>query len=192
MANIWRNWQRRILGAFMKIISRPLEALALIEVRYFHDSRGFFAETFRQEWMQELKIDAEFLQENHSRSSAKVLRGLHFQIDPPQGKLVSVRRGRIWDVAVDIRKNSPTFGQYFGAELSDTNGRLLWIPSGFAHGFCVLGEEPADVAYKVTGYYNPKTEGGLRWNDPKVNIQWPISDPILSAKDAELPGLASL
>lgn len=176
----------------MKAIERPIEGLALLEFRIFHDERGFFAETHREEWMRKLDINQTFLQENHSRSVPGVVRGLHYQVDPPQGKLVSVKRGRIWDVAVDIRKDSPTFGKYYGTELSDTNGRILWISPGFAHGFCVLGDEPADVCYKVTGYYNPLTEGGLRWNDPDVGIKWPIEKPILSPKDELFPFLREL
>lgn len=173
----------------MKLVARPLEALALIETPLFHDSRGFFTETFRQEWMAQLGIDAVFVQENHSRSNPGVLRGLHYQMNPPQGKLVSVRRGAIWDVAVDMRKDSPTYGLHYGVELNDANGLMLWVPAGFAHGFCVLGDAPADVTYKVTGYYNAAGEFGLRWNDPTVAIRWPVTTPLVSPKDAILPVL---
>jgi len=176
----------------MKVISRPLGDLAVLEMKYFHDSRGYFNEAFRQEWMKELQVDSFFLQDNHSRSGAGVLRGLHYQMEPPQGKLVHVVRGRIWDVAVDVRRNSINFGKYFGIELSDTNGKMLWVPPGFAHGFCVVGSEPADVIYKVTGYYNSLTEKGIRWNDSKIGIDWPLVDPVVSEKDLILPSLDSI
>lgn len=173
----------------MKLISSPLAGLQLLELRKFPDERGFFLERFHQEKFRELGIEEIFVQDNHSRSYPKVLRGLHFQTNPAQGKLVSCLRGRIYDVAVDLRKGSPTFGKYFGTELSDENNRVLWVPFGFAHGFCVIGDEPADVLYKVNGVYNAKTEGGIRWNDPEVGVEWPIQDPIVSPKDALLPTL---
>jgi dTDP-4-dehydrorhamnose 3,5-epimerase len=173
----------------MKILSRPLDALILLQTDVHRDERGFFMEAFRREWLAEMGLEAEFVQDNVSRSAPRVLRGLHYQIDPAQGKLVSVRRGKIWDASVDLRKNSPTFGQFFCTELEEADGKLLWIPPGFAHGFCVLGQGVADVSYKTTGYYNPRSEKGLRWNDPQINIPWPISNPILSAKDAVLPGI---
>lgn len=176
----------------MKVIDRPLEALALLELQVFHDQRGFFVESFREEWMQSLGVKESYPQENHSRSKPGVLRGLHFQSNPPQGKIVSVKRGRIWDVAVDVRPHSPTFGQHFATELSDSNGRILWVPPGFAHGFCVLGEEPADVCYKVTAYYNAEADRGVRWNDPALGIDWPLADPLLSERDRNLPDLKSL
>jgi dTDP-4-dehydrorhamnose 3,5-epimerase len=171
----------------LKLLGKPLDSLALFELICAEDNRGFFRETFRQEWLEKAGIQADFVQENHSRSSPGVLRGLHYQTSPAQGKLVCVKRGRIWDVSLDVRKDSPTFGQHFATELSDSNRRLLWIPPGFAHGFCVLGDEPADVSYKVSSYYNPSTEMGVRWNDPSLGIDWPIKDPILSPKDKALP-----
>jgi dTDP-4-dehydrorhamnose 3,5-epimerase len=121
-----------------------------------------------------------------------VLRGLHFQVNPAQGKLVSVIRGRVWDVAVDIRLDSPTFGKHFGAELSDENGLAMWIPPGFAHGFCVLGDEPADLLYKVDSPYTPSGERGLYWADPELAIRWPVSDPIVSVRDGQLGSFIQL
>lgn len=176
----------------MKIHSTPLKGLALVELKVHGDERGFFVERFREEWLQQLGIQEKFVQENHSRSAPGVLRGMHFQTNPPQGKLVGVTRGKIWDIAVDIRKNSPTFGHSFGVELSDTNGLLLWVPYGFAHGLCVMGNEPADVIYKVTGYYNPDTEGGFIWNDSDANLKWPEKNPLISARDQKLPRLKEI
>ncbi len=172
----------------MKASTVSLAGLLLIEMKIFRDERGFFVERYHEDKMRALGIREDFLQDNQSRSAPRVLRGMHFQTDPPQGKLVAVARGRIWDVVVDIRKDSPTFGKHYGVELSDSNGLALWVPFGFAHGFCVLGEEEADVFYKVTGLYNAKTEGGMRWNDPELGIAWPVKDPIVSARDAVLPG----
>jgi dTDP-4-dehydrorhamnose 3,5-epimerase len=126
------------------------------------------------------------VQDNHSRSIPRVLRGIHFQKNPDQGKLVGALSGKIWDVAIDLRKTSPTFGKSFSLELSDQNGLLLWIPGGFGHGFCVLGEEPADVLYKVDHVYNPKTEGGIMWSDSDLNVKWPVENPIISEKDLKL------
>jgi dTDP-4-dehydrorhamnose 3,5-epimerase len=120
-----------------------------------------------------------------------VLRGLHYQFSPPQGKLVGVTRGSIWDVAVDIRAESPTYGQSYGVELSDMNGRLLWIPAGFAHGFCVLGDEPADVIYKTDGEYNPTSENGIHWADPDLAIEWPVNEPVVSDRDEALESFAT-
>ena len=169
-------------------VQPTIEGLQLIECRYFHDSRGFFTESFREETFQKLGLTSKFIQDNHSRSLPRVLRGLHLQRSPDeQGKLVRVMRGKIWDVTVDLRKGSASFGKSFGCELSDANGLMLWVPKGFAHGFAVLGDEPADVFYKVDAYYNPKTDGGVRWNDPELGIEWPIREPIVSVKDAALP-----
>lgn len=173
----------------MQAITCPLEGLLLIELKVHGDSRGFFVERFSSEKFGELGLPTQFLQDNHSRSAPGVLRGLHYQHGPAQGKLVGVTRGRVWDVAVDIRPDSPTFGEYYGVELSDTNGLLFWIPPGFAHGFCVLGDEPVDMLYKVTAPYNPAGEGGIRYDDPDVGIHWPIDNPTISARDT---GLVSL
>lgn len=176
----------------MKELATPIAGLRLFEGTVYRDDRGFFTERYRQDRLAEHGIRETFVQDNHSRSLPRVLRGLHFQTDPAQGKFMSVLHGRIFDVAVDLRKSSPTYGRWFGTELSDENARSLWIPFGFAHGFCVLGNEPADVYYKVTGAYNPKTEGGLRWDDPSVGIAWPVSDPLLAPRDRALPRLEEL
>ncbi len=173
-----------------ELTAPPLAGLRLFELPSFKDERGFFKETWNvNRWESVFGFREKFVQDNHSRSIPRVLRGMHFQTDPAQGKLVSCARGRIFDVAVDLRADSPTRGQWYGTELSDENGRVLWIPFGFAHGFCVLGESEADVLYKVNGTYNAKTEGGLVWNCPKVAVAWPVKDPIVSPKDAVLPGL---
>lgn len=170
----------------MKFIPIKIAGLILVELEMHQDQRGFFVERFRQDLFTEAGIPHHFVQDNHSRSAPGVLRGLHYQANPEQGKLVGVIRGRIWDVAVDLRPTSPTYGKYFGVELSDLNGRLLWIPSGFAHGFCVLGDEPADVFYKVDAPYHPTAERGIIWNDPELAIEWPIQNPIISARDQNL------
>lgn len=170
----------------MNVISLDLQGLKLIELKIFGDLRGFFVERFNENKFQQNGLPTKFVQDNHSRSAAGVLRGLHYQSHPSQGKLVGVARGRIWDVAVDIRVDSPTFGKSYGVELSDENGRLLWIPPGFAHGFCVLGSDFADVIYKVDALYSPEAEGGIIWDDPDLNIHWPIQEPKLSKRDQEL------
>ena len=165
--------------------------IVLIESRAFADNRGFFREGFKRTDFAAAGLPSEFVQDNVSRSSAGVLRGLHYQRDPrAQGKLVSVARGAIFDVAVDIRTGSPTYGRWVGETLSDDNGRMLWIPAGFAHGFSVLSEL-ADVTYKVAGSeYSGPHDGGIRWDDPTIGIVWPVDEPILSDKDATLPSLA--
>lgn len=157
--------------------------LKIITLKVHGDERGFFVERFHEERFREAGLPTHFAQDNHSRSAPGILRGLHYQYDKPQGKLVGVSAGRIWDVAVDIRPDSPTYGKYHALELSDMNGKLLWIPPGFAHGFCVLGNKPADVSYKCTAVYNPKGEGGIRYDDPVLDIQWPIKNPLLSERD---------
>lgn len=174
----------------MKVTHLELEGLVLIELVIHRDPRGFFTERFQLNRFRENGLPTNFVQDNHSRSVPGVLRGLHYQYDPAQGMLVGVTRGRIWDVAVDIRPDSATFGQSLGVELSDTNGRLLWIPPGFAHGFCVPGDEPADVLYKMESFYNPAGEGGIFWADPDLSIPWPASHPIVSARDQKLPSFA--
>jgi dTDP-4-dehydrorhamnose 3,5-epimerase len=175
----------------MKAISLELRGLVLIELVVRKDARGFFAERFHAGKFEELGLPTQFAQDNHSRSVPGVLRGLHFQHTPAQGKLVGVIKGRIWDVAVDLRRDSRTFGKHSAMELSDANGRLLWIPPGFAHGFCVLGEEPADVVYSVDSFYNPEGEGGILWNDPDLAIAWPVKNPIVSRKDQWLGSFAA-
>lgn len=169
----------------MKITPLELDGLVRVDLEVISDARGFFVERYHADRFSP-QIPATFVQDNHSRSAPGVLRGLHFQHAPAQGKLVGVIRGCIWDVAVDIRPDSPTFGRSFGLELSDQNGRLLWIPAGFAHGFCVLSTEPADVLYKVDALYSPAGEGGIRWNDPFLAIPWPIQAPLISARDDAL------
>src|SRR3954469_23419414 len=154
----------------MKVSELTLEGVKLIEPALYADSRGFFVERYNEARFGSHGLPTRFFQDNHSRSMPGVLRGLHFQAAPPQGKLVGVIRGRIWDVVVDIRPTSATFGAHLATELNDTDGRLLWIPSGFAHGFCVLGDGPADVLYKVDHLYNRETEGGILWDDPDLAI----------------------
>lgn len=175
----------------MEITSLSISGLKLIQLKVFRDERGFFVERFNQEQFLNCGIPSAFVQDNHSLSIPRVLRGLHYQYDQPQAKLVGCISGRIWDVAVDVRKNSPTFGQHYGVELSAENGRLLYIPAGFAHGFCVLGEESADVMYKVDQFYNGKGEGALAWNDPELAIPWPVNNPIVSNKDQIAGSFAS-
>lgn len=164
-----------------------LKGLKVIELKLYHDNRGFFVERFNKKVFKELGLPTDYYQDNFSHSLPGVIRGLHYQQNPSQAKLVSCVKGRIWDVAVDIRKNSPTFGQYFAIELSGDNGKALFIPSGFAHGFCVLGSEPADVVYKVDQPYSKEGEGGIVYNDLDLNIKWPINNVILSDKDQLLP-----
>lgn len=175
----------------MKVIETKLPGVLIIEPKVFGDHRGFFMETFQVERYREVGIGLPFVQDNHSRSRQGVLRGLHFQRTRPQGKLVSVARGAIFDVAVDINPASPTCGQYVGVELNDENHRQLWIPPGYAHGFCVLSEV-ADCFYKCTDFYFPDDEGGVLWNDPAVNIPWPVASPQLSDKDSKNPTLEEL
>ena len=174
----------------MKATRLAIPDVVLIEPKVFGDARGFFYESFNQKAFNEATgTDHQFVQDNHSRSSRGVLRGLHYQLPPnAQGKLVRVARGKVWDVAVDIRKSSPTFGQWVGAELSEDNQHQLWVPPGFAHGFVVLSES-ADFLYKTTDYYAPEHERCIAWNDPQLAIRWPYEgEPRLSAKDAQ--GLA--
>ncbi len=163
--------------------------VVLIEPKVFQDGRGFFMETYKFSEFAEFGITERFVQDNHSRSKKGVIRGLHYQ-NPPraQGKLVRVVVGEIFDVAVDIRKGSPTYGKWIGERLSSENKRMLYIPPGFAHGFCVLSQE-AEVVYKVTEEYAPEHEAGVIWNDPGIGIRWPVENPILSPKDARWPPL---
>ena len=176
----------------VKITESPLPGVLVIEPRVHGDARGFFVETFRESQLSQAGLPTRFVQDNHSRSRRGILRGLHYQLDQPQGKLVRVSRGRVFDVAVDVRRGSPCFGRWFGVELDDVRQQMLYLPPGFAHGFMVLSEE-ADFLYKCTDYYHPASERGIAWNDPDVGIRWPdeISAPILSAKDGQLPGLAT-
>ena len=169
----------------MQFIRTQIPNVILIEPKVFSDERGFFLESYQKERFAEAGIDADFVQDNHSRSQQGTLRGLHYQIQQPQGKLVRVVAGAIFDVAVDIRRHSPTFGKWMGDYLSAENKRMLWVPPGFAHGFYVTSLE-AEVLYKATDYYAPQWERSIIWNDPVININWPIDDapPVLSAKDA--------
>ncbi len=175
----------------MKAIPTTIPAVLIIEPKVFGDARGFFFESFNQRaFSQATGLDVNFVQDNHSRSAKGVLRGLHYQIQQPQGKLVRVVRGAVFDVTVDIRKSSATFGQWVGVELTEDNHRQLWIPPGFAHGFYVLSDS-ADFLYKTTDYYAPEFERSLVWNDPKIAIAWPVdTQPIVSAKDAQGMSLA--
>jgi dTDP-4-dehydrorhamnose 3,5-epimerase len=168
----------------MKITRSSIPDVLLIEPKVFGDARGFFYESFNQRLFDEaVGTHVEFVQDNHSRSAKGVLRGLHYQIQQPQGKLVRVVKGSVFDVAVDIRKSSPTFGQWVGFELSEENQRQMWVPVGFAHGFMVTSES-ADFLYKTTDYYAPQHEQAIVWNDPAVGAKWPdVGAPILSAKD---------
>jgi dTDP-4-dehydrorhamnose 3,5-epimerase len=172
----------------MKAIETKLPGVLVIEPTIFGDDRGFFMEIYHAGKFRDFGIDLPFLQDNHSRSSRGVLRGLHYQEPNPQGKLVRAASGAIFDVAVDIRRGSPNFGEWFGLELNAENRLQLWVPPGFAHGFCVLSDT-ADVIYKCTSLYEPKNDRGIRWNDPAIGIEWPISDPTLSSKDAIAPML---
>ena len=166
-----------------------ISEVILSEAKAFPDDRGFFLESFKESNFVSNGIDTRFVQDNFSHSVKGVLRGLHYQKNPKaQAKLVIVLRGEIFDVAVDIRKNSPTYGKWVAEVLSEQNHRLLYIPEGFAHGFCVLSEK-ADVLYKVTNEYSPKDEMGILWNDPEISITWPIDKPILHEKDSKLPSL---
>lgn len=175
----------------MKVSKCHLDGILLIEPAIYADDRGFFLESFEQERYLELGITEEFVQDNHSRSRKNVLRGLHFTRNKPQAQIVTVMRGRIFDVVVDIRKDSPTFGKWFGTELSDEGPRQIYMAQGFAHGFCVLSDI-ADLHYKVSHRYDPNDEGGLIWNDREVKIDWPIKDPVISERDAQHCALRAL
>lgn len=167
----------------MKVTATAIPEVLLLEPRVFRDNRGFFLESWNARVFREtVGLEEDFVQDNHSRSTRGVMRGLHYQLRRPQGKLVRVVRGAIFDVAVDLRRGSPTFGQWVGAELSEDNQHQLWIPAGFAHGFQALSEF-ADVLYKTTDYYAPGDERCLAWDDPQLAIDWPIQPPVLSDKD---------
>lgn len=177
----------------MKVTPTALPDVLILEPKVFGDERGFFVESFNQRvFEQATGMSVQFVQDNHSRSQRGVLRGLHYQMPPhAQGKLVRVVAGAVFDVAVDMRRGSPTFGRWAGCELNAQNQRQLWIPPGFAHGFLVLSDS-ADFLYKTTDYYAPQAEAALRWNDPQLGIDWPLQgiEPVLSAKDAVAPTLA--
>lgn len=168
----------------MEVISTAIPDVLVFKPKILGDERGYFYESFRQQWFDNLDMNIKFVQDNQSSSQKNVVRGLHYQIQKPQGKLVRVISGEVFDVAVDLRKSSPTFGQSVGVHLSDTNKLMLWIPPGFAHGFSVVSNH-AELYYKCTEYYAPEYDRSLLWNDPVLNIQWPLNsaEPILSAKD---------
>lgn len=166
----------------ISIESRYLSDVVVLVPEVFEDSRGFFTETFREDQFRELDLPTHFVQDNHSRSMKDTVRGLHFQWDPPMGKLMRVTVGTAFLVAVDIRKKSPTLGQWVGVTASAENRRQVWAPAGFARGFCVLSDT-AEIQYKCTGIYNNKAESGILWNDPEIGIEWPVKSPILSNKD---------
>ena len=172
-----------------EFVKTSIPGVILVKPRVFGDERGFFMETYKKSDFEKAGIDTDFVQDNHSKSVKGVLRGLHYQLEPEaQGKLVRCIRGKIFDVAVDIRRGSPTFGKWIGVELSEENKLMLWIPKGFAHGFLTLSEE-AEIVYKVSGAeYSPEHDRGIRWNDPDIGIKWPLEgEPILSEKDRIAP-----
>lgn len=177
----------------MQAVSTAIPDVLVLEPKVFGDVRGFFYESYnRRAFAQATGFDIDFVQDNHSRSARGVLRGLHYQIHQPQGKLVRVVAGEVFDVAVDLRRSSPTFGRWVGETLSAENKRMLWVPAGFAHGFVVLSDH-AEFLYKTTDYYAPEHERCIRWDDPTLNIRWPetIAQPLLSAKDAQGVTLAA-
>lgn len=169
----------------MKVIETSIPDVKIIEPKVFGDDRGFFLETFRDDWFKENVANVTFVQDNHSKSSQGILRGMHYQLNQTQGKLVRVTSGEVYDVAIDMRKSSPSYGQWFGVLLSAENKRQLWVPEGFAHGFYVTSES-AEFVYKCTDYYAPEHEVSVKWNDPTLDIDWPITTkPSLSAKDED-------
>lgn len=175
----------------MRVLTTELSGVLLIEPKVFSDARGYFFESFQAERYAEHGISTRFVQDNESYSLKNVIRGLHYQLERPQGKLVHVSLGSVIDIIVDIRLDSPTFGKSLSFELSAENHRQLYIPPGFAHGYCALSDM-ARFVYKCTDYYHPQSEFGVLWNDPDLNITWPVKDPILSAKDAEYPRLKDI
>ncbi|HCS22074.1 MAG TPA: dTDP-4-dehydrorhamnose 3,5-epimerase [Bacteroidetes bacterium] len=172
------------------LIHSTLNGLMVFQPEVFEDERGFFAEVYRKDQFTAYGIKEEFVQDNHSRSSKGVLRGLHFQWEPPMGKLMRVTFGEAFLVAVDIRKNSPTLGQWYGERVSAANKKMVYAPAGFARGFCVLSDA-AEIQYKCTGHYNNAAESGILWNDPEIGIEWPVTDPTLSGKDMQAQTLSA-
>lgn len=176
----------------MRVVETPLAGVLILEPEVFRDERGFLLEVYRDSWREAAGITEPFVQDNQSRSSRGVVRGLHYQLRQPQGKLVRTSRGHVFDVVVDVRHGSPQFGQWFGVELDDVAHRQLWIPPGFAHGFCALSDE-ADVVYRCTHYYDAPSNRGVAWDDPAIGIAWPeVAPHRLSAKDLGLPVLADI
>lgn len=177
------------MGKFIKT-ETGIDGLIVIEPTVFGDSRGFFMETYNKRDFEEMGLNVDFVQDNHSKSKKGVLRGLHFQTEHSQGKLIRVIKGTVYDVAVDIREGSPTYGKYFGIELTEDNKKMFYVPENFAHGFIALSDE-VEFLYKVTDYYYPEYDSGIMWNDPEIGIEWPleqyeIKEPILSEKDRKL------
>jgi dTDP-4-dehydrorhamnose 3,5-epimerase len=174
----------------MNVIETDLPGVVILEPKVFGDARGFFQETWNAKVFADIGIDAQFVQDNHSRSAKGILRGLHYQVQDPQGKLVRVTSGRVFDVAVDIRRSSPHFGRWTGVELSGENKRMFWVPPGFAHGFVAL-EDETDFLYKCTALYAPQWDRSIAWNDPDIAIDWPLDGlaPLLSAKDVAATAL---
>jgi dTDP-4-dehydrorhamnose 3,5-epimerase len=175
----------------LKFVETEIPGVLIVEPDVFRDARGFFLETFHAAKYRQGGIAFDFVQDNHSRSMRGTLRGLHAQLRKPQGKLVRAVRGEIWDVAVDLRPGSKTFGRWTAATLNEENFRQIWVPPGLAHGFCVMSET-AEVEYKCTDFYDKADEIGVAWNDPQIGIAWPLASPLLSAKDAALPSLAEV
>ena len=173
----------------MNFTDLDLSGLILVEPKVFEDERGFFYESYRANKFAEAGIRCEFVQANHSKSRQGSVRGLHYQIRPGQAKLIRCTAGRVWDVALDIRRDSPTFGKWSGVELSAENKHMLFIPMGFAHGFSVLSEN-AEVQYLCSAYYDPDTEAGIAWNDPEIGVEWKVDDPIISQRDQNNPSFA--
>jgi len=172
----------------LNVIETSLPGVLILEPEVFADERGFFMETYHAGRFREIGIDAIFVQDNHSRSARGVLRGLHYQEPNPQGKLVRCTKGALFDVAVDVRVGSPHFGKWAAVELTEDNKRMMWVPAGFAHGFCALADT-SDLVYKVTAPYDAKSDRVILWSDPDLRIAWPIRDPLLSPKDATAPRL---
>lgn len=175
----------------MRVEATGIAGLLVITPQTFADERGFFLESFQRERYRDAGITDDFVQDNHSRSARSVLRGLHFQVNRPQAQLVSILRGTVFDVTVDVRPGSPTFGRWYGVELSDQKPCQIYMAPGIAHGFCVLSEM-ADLHYKVSRYYDPGDEGRIIWSDPDIGIEWPISDPVIAPNDAASPRLRDL
>ncbi|HST69318.1 MAG TPA: dTDP-4-dehydrorhamnose 3,5-epimerase [Solirubrobacterales bacterium] len=172
-------------------LETKLDGVVLVEPQVFGDERGFFVETFSRDAWREMGVEVEFVQHNHSRSVKNTLRGIHFQTEPGQAKLIRCVRGEIIDVAVDLRRGSPTYGQWEAHVLDDSNHRQLFVPVGFGHGFAVLSDV-ADVAYQVSSYYDPATEAGIAWDDPEVGVDWQVAEPLLSERDKQAPRLAEI
>ena len=187
----WNRGRLQLFGQDMKVISCEIDGILVIEPSLHADSRGFFLETFESERYRAAGIADRFVQDNHSRSVKNVLRGMHFRRKFPQAQLLTVMRGRIFDVVVDIRPGSPTFGKWFGTELGDEGPRQVYMPEGFAHGFCVLSDI-ADLHYKVSRPYQADDEAGLRWSDPQLGIAWPVANPVVSPRDNMYPCLKDL